>query len=112
MEFEKVIDGILRYIDREILKNMNPWQEVLARLAIGRIVGDTNGLKEKLMTNGYIKTFAIMDRNGNIDIDSITGDLKKEIARVGKIEFSIPAFGKLAFTADDVDVLLKTIKEA
>lgn len=108
-EFEKVIDGISKYIDGEIYPNMNDLQEFTARVLIGRLIGNEAELKESLVNNGFIRTFGIVDNDGMIDVDTLVKDIKREIKRQEKITFSIPMFGKMTFTPSDADVLYKTI---
>ena len=109
--FEKVLDGIAKYIDKEVYAGMNDWQEVLARVAVGRVFENRERLKTSLINNGVIRTFAIIDNDGNVDIEKLAEELKREIAKKEKITIAIPVFGKLIFKASDVDVLYATIKE-
>lgn len=111
MSFEKVINGILRYINNEIYSGMNDWQEVFARIAISRLLGNTEELKTALMNNSFFKTFGIVDANGNIDVEQLMQDLRTQIERKGSITIAIPMFGKFTFTAADVDKLHYTILE-
>jgi hypothetical protein len=111
MNFDKVIHGIVKYLDNEIYSNMTDWQEVLARIAVGRMIGDTSELKKTLMDNSFVKTFAIMDEHGDVDVDGLMRDLKNQIAQKGKIDISIPLLGKFTFTSEDVDELHRTIDE-
>lgn len=110
--FEKVLDGIAKYIDREVIAvGMNEWQELLARVAVGRIFNNREQLKARLINSGWIRTFGVIDEDGMVDIDGLAEDLKKQIEQKGKISVSIPVFGKLTFKASDVDVLQRMIKE-
>ncbi len=108
MNFDRVLNGIARYLDREIYANMNDWQEVIARLAVSRVLGNKS-LEETLKNNSYIRTFAIMDESGNIDVDGLYRDLKKLIQAKGKIQFELPMFGKFTFAESDVDCLYNCI---
>lgn len=108
-EFDRVIDGLSRYIDAEIYAGMNNWQEMLARIFIGRIIGNEAELKEKIVGNGFIRTFGIVDSEGMIDVESLAKDLKRELSRKGEMSFNIPMFGKLTFKPTDVDVLYRHI---
>lgn len=109
MEFERVLNGILKYLNNEIYNGMNEWQEMLARVAVSRLIGDTESLKDKLIHNGYIRTFAIMDEQGNVDLDGLIRDIRAQIERKGKFSISLPMFGKFSFTTDDVNKLYRTI---
>lgn len=112
MDFERVIHGIIKYLDREIYNNMNDWQEVLARIAVGRMLGDTDALKESLMQNAFVKTFAIMDSDGNVDVDGLMRDLKEQVSQKGKISITFPLIGTFTFNDSDVDELHRTIAES
>ena len=109
MKFEKVIDGIVKYINQEIFSGMNEWQEIVARIALSRFVGNAEGLKQSLMQNPFIKTFAIIDSEGNVDVEGLAKDLKKQIEEKGKLTISLSIFGNFTFTSQDVDKLYQTI---
>ena len=108
-KFERVVDGIVKYIDNEIYPGMNDLQELVARLAVARIVNSEESIKKALENNGVIRTFGIIDGEGMVDIDSLMKDIKKEMERKGSLVVSIPMFGKLNFKPSDVDVLYKYI---
>lgn len=107
--FEKVIDGVIDYIGEELLKGMNDVQEFAARILISRVLNNQEHIKDALVSNGFIRTFGIIDSEGNVDIEGLAHDIKREIARKEKITLSIPMFGKITFHPEDVDVLYKKI---
>ena len=111
VNLDKVIHGIYKYMNREIYSKMNAWQTVLARFAVARMTGDPEKLKA-LMANPFVKTLAIFDKDGDVDIDSVMSDIKQLIAEQGKISVSIPLFGDFTFTPEDVDKLHRDIMEA
>ena len=111
MTFERVIHGINKYINAEIYSTMNDWQEVLARIAISRMIGNTDQLKNSLLTNGFIRTFAIMDDEGHVDVDGIARDLRHQLEEKGKMTISLPLMPSLTFKPEDVDVLYRYIME-
>lgn len=109
VEFNRVIDGLSRYLNNNLYANMNDWQEVLARIAVGRIIGNPENLKQSLMANGIVRTFAVMDSEGNVDLEPLMRDLKREIERKGKLTVEIPMFGKMSFVASDIDEIYREI---
>lgn len=111
MSFEKTINGILKYLNSEIYSRMNEWQEMLARIAVSRMIGNVEGLKSSFVNNSFVKTFSVMDEHGNVDVDGLYRDLKTQIERKGKFSFSLPMFGNFTFTAEDVDKLYRMITE-
>jgi hypothetical protein len=109
MNIDRVLNGVVKYMDREILSSMNDWQEFLARLAMARLLGNKN-LESMLLDNPYVKTFAIIDENGNVDVDGLHRDFKMLIQNKGKIEIALPMFGTYTFNESDVDKLFDCIR--
>lgn len=109
MRLEKVIDGVAKYIDGEIYVKMNDWQEIMARMAVGRILGNKDLLKQKIMENPLLMSFVMLDAEGEMDVDKFLSDLKSVIAQKGGLRMSIPLFGNLKFVETDVDHLRKYI---
>ena len=108
-EFEKTIEGLSKYISNEIYPNLNTTQEFAARVFIGRILNNTENIKNAFISNGFIKTFGVIDSEGYVDIHGIARDIKRELERAEKVTFTIPWFGNMTFKPTDVDVLYKTI---
>ena len=108
-EFNKVIDGILSYMDAEIYSGMNDWQDFIARTFVGRIVDNQDQIKHTLINNGFFRTLNIIDSEGMVDVDSLLNDIKTEMQKREKLSFNIPMFGKITFKASDVDVLHRHI---
>ena len=109
VSFEQILDGLARYMNKYFYSNLNDWQEIVARLAVGRIIGNPETLKQSLQANGIIRTFAVMDSEGNVELEPIMRDLRKEIERKGKMTVEIPMFGKISFTGEDVTELYREI---
>lgn len=109
VKFETVIDGLNRYLDREIYKSLNDLQEFVARLAVGRINQNTEAIKVALMNNGFAKTLCLVDSEGMVEIDALLHEVRKEVERKGHIQVEIPMIGKITFCPADVDVLREHI---
>ena len=111
VSFEAVLNGIAKFIDKNIYTNMNDWQELFARVFVGRIFDARENIKTAIVNSGFIRTFGIIDENGNIDIESLAEDIKKELQRKEKITVSIPMFGQMTFVPQDVNALYGMIVE-
>ena len=109
VKFETVIDGINRYIDKEIYKNLDGTQEFLARVVVGRMINNSETIKNMLRTNGFARTLCLIDNEGMVEVDTLLSDIRREIERQGSLQLDIPLMGKLTFHADDVDALHKEI---
>lgn len=110
--FEAVLDGMTKYLDKNIYAGMNDWQEILARVAVSRVIGAPDAVKTSLINNNVLKTFCVIDADGNVDVERIASDFKREIDRKSSICVQIPAFGKYKFSSSDVDELTGYIMEA
>ena len=108
VSFEQILDGLAKYMNKYFYSNLNDWQEIVARLAVGRILGNET-LKQSLMANPFVRTFAVFDSEGNVELEPIMRDLRKEIERKGKMTVEIPMFGKISFTGEDVTELYREI---
>lgn len=111
VKFEAVLDGMAKFIDKEIYSGMNDWQEFLARITVGRVFENKETVKAAVVNNGFIRTFGIVDEDGNVDIERLASDMKREIQRKERLEVSIPLFGKITFHPEDVDNLYNMIME-
>jgi hypothetical protein len=109
MNVERVLNGIVKYMDREILSTMNDWQEFLARLAMARLLNNKN-IGDMIVDNAYAKTFAIIDEHGNVDVDGLHRDMKSLVQGKGKLEVTLPMFGTYTFNESDVDKLFDCIR--
>ncbi len=111
VSFETVLNGIAKYIDKNVYTGMNDWQELIARIFVGRIFDARESLKSAFVNSGFIRTFGIIDENGDIDVESLAKDIKREIQRKERISVSIPMFGQMTFVPQDVDDLYNMIAE-
>jgi hypothetical protein len=111
VKYERVIDGLLRYLNKEIYPTMSELQMFGARLAVARMVKNKDTLRVFLTENPFLKTFSIMDSEGNVDIDDIACILKEQLSEIGKIRIDTKIFGAYTFYPDDVDKLVHLIKE-
>jgi hypothetical protein len=105
MHIDRVIDGVARYINGEIFGGLNDWQEVIARIAVGRILENKDALKQKIVHNPYIASFAVINADGEMDVEKFLADLKGAIAQKGSVTVSVPMFGDMKFVEADVDRL-------
>ena len=105
VSFETVFNGIVKFLDRQAYTNFTDWQKLLARLAMSRVIGSRDGIKEMLMNNTFVKTMSIMDDDGMVDIEHILDEIKTHLSEMGKMEVEIPLFGKFKFVPGDVDKL-------
>ena len=103
--FEKVVECTAKWIGEKLYMKMNDLQEIVARMFVGRVLENEEGIKNVLVNNGIVRTFGFIDGDGMVDVDKLFADLKREMERKGKLTISIPMIGKLTFTHEDVSEL-------
>ena len=108
-KFEKVVEGLSKWIGDEVYMKMNDLQEIVARMFIGRVVTNESKIKDALVNNGIIRSFGFIDGDGMVDVDELFAELKREIERKGRLVINIPMIGKLTFVPGDVDNLYNYI---
>lgn len=113
MEFEKVIAGIVKYLNKNIFPGLNDWQTVLARSAVARFLRYTDRVKGLLLTSKYLQTFDVIDSHGNVDVDGAIADIKEQMKCLpdGRARIQLPLLGKYTICAADIDELHRIIKE-
>ena len=79
-------------------------------MAVSRMIGNTEELKDTFVNNPFIRTFAIVDSDGEVDYEGILCDVKAELEKKEKITIEMPLLGKFTFVPDDVDELYNTIR--
>ena len=107
--YNKFISGLTQYIDVEIVGKLVGYPKwifgTLAGVALSKATNIFNTLKE----NEMIKMLEIIDKDDNIDIDTLYTELKKQ-AHKGAITFDVPMLGSLTLTETDVDKVFHYMK--
>lgn len=108
-DLNKVINGVIKYIDNELLNKIEGWQKWAFGIVSGLAIKNANNIFEKLKNNPFISSLGIIDEENNIDIDEIYGLAINE-ARKSSINVSIPMLGSINFDDTDVTKLYNYIK--
>ena len=106
-EYNKVMEAIAKFVDEEILTNINGWQKWILGSGVGIALSDSEELFNNLKNNELIKMLKIIDQD-KINVDKIYKELKKQ-AKKSSISFNIPMLGTLTLKEEDVDKLYKMI---
>lgn len=109
-EYSKVINGIAKYIDIEIVNKINGWQKWVVGSGIGIALLNGTNLFNQLKENDFIKMLDVIDKEDKINVDKIYKELKKQ-AHKSSITFNVPMIGALTLTEKDVEKLYDLIKE-
>lgn len=102
----KIERGIASYLDAELMPQFsgNGIEKVIAGTAVSLALRKTGAIIASYKDNNIVKMLGIMDDNGNVDIDTLSDELKKNIPKEG-VKVDVPMLGTMTFHKDDVDKL-------
>ena len=108
-EIEK---GIAAYLDSEIMPQLpkEGFEKVLAGTALSLFIRRSGKILDSYKNNKAVLMLGLMDEEGNVDIDILAEELKKNIPNEG-MKIDIPLIGKMTFHKSDVDKLHECITE-
>jgi uncharacterized protein YfbU (UPF0304 family) len=109
-DYVKVINGITKYVDVEIVEKINGWQKWVVGSGLGIALSNSTNIFNKLKENEIIKMLDIIDKEDKIDVDKIYIEMKKQ-AQKSAITFDVPMLGALTLNEKDVDKIYEFIKE-
>lgn len=104
--------GVAAYADNELMPKLP--EEGLQKVLIGTMLG--LGIRKFKTIAGAmmeehkegLKMLGIMDESGNVDIDTLKEEFRKNIGDNG-FSVELPMMGKMTFHRSDVDTLYKYI---
>ena len=106
--YDKVMNGIAKYIDNEIVDKIPGWKKWLVGSGIGMMLSNSNNIFEQIKNNEFVKLLNIIDDYDNIDVENIYKELKKQ-AQKGSIDVDLPMIGSFRLNDQDVDKLYRFI---
>jgi hypothetical protein len=109
-EYSKVLNGVAKYIDTEIVDKISGWKKWVIGSGIGLALNNTTEIFNQLKNNEFVKLLNIIDKNDKIDVNKIYQELKKQ-AQKGAISVDMPMIGTITLNEQDVNKLYELIKE-
>lgn len=106
--YDKVINGISKYIDSEIVSKLPGWKKWVLGSGMGMMLSNSSNIYEQLKNNEFIKMLNIIDTNGNVNVDALYIELKKQ-AQKGSATIEFPMIGAFMLNEQDVDKLYNFI---
>ena len=101
--------GAAAYIEQEIIAKIDGWQKWVAGAAVSMALNRADGIFDVLKQNPAIKLLGVIDDSGNIDIEALYTEFKRQAQR-GPISFDVPMVGRLTLNESDVDKIYANIK--
>lgn len=109
---DKIEQGVANYLDAELMPKLQKTgvERVIVGTAAALLIRRTGAIVEGYKDNKLVKMLGIIDESGNVDVDVLIEELKKNISKDG-VNIDIPIVGILTFHKEDVDKLYEYIME-
>lgn len=106
VSIDKIEQGIAAYLDGELMPQLpnSGFEKVLAGTAISLFIRRSGKIIERYKDNKAVQMLGIMDADGNVDVDVLAEELKKNFPKDG-MKLDIPIIGAMTFHKEDVDKL-------
>lgn len=108
-EYNKVINGIAKYIDTEIVDKIVGWKKWVVGSGVGIALSNATDVFNQLKNNDFVKMLNIIDKDDKIDVDKIYKEMKKQ-AKKSAITFDAPIIGAITLNEQDVEKIYEIIK--
>lgn len=106
VSIDKIEQGLANYLDAELMPQFkgNSVEKVLVGTAASLAIRRSGAIIEGYKDNKFVKMLGLMDDKGNVDMDILVDEVKKNIPKDG-VKVEIPVIGTLTFHKEDVDKL-------
>jgi alpha-L-fucosidase len=111
MKTVKVIEGLIKYIDKHVLPQMTPLQEVGYLTISEAIRNDVGAIEQLILNNVFTKMLFSADRYGEVSLERLVSGLRKVIAKKGSLTFNIPMYENFTLNDSDITEILKNMTE-
>lgn len=108
-EYSKVISGIAKYIDTEIVEKIVGWRKWIVGGGIGIALSNMTDVFNQVKNNEFVKMLNIVDKDDKINVEKIYKEMKKQ-AKKSAITFDAPVIGAITLNEQDVDKIYEMIK--
>lgn len=106
VSIDKIEQGVANYLDGELMPQLqgNGIERVIIGTAASLMIRKSGAIIESYKDNKLVQMLGIMDEKGNVDVDTLVEEVKKNISKDG-IKVEVPMIGTLTFHKEDVDKL-------
>lgn len=106
----QIINGVVKYIDAEILAKIDGWQKWVLGVGAGLAVGRAGEIFNAIANQPMVKMLGVVDEQGMVDIEMLHKEFAKQAAK-GPVTFDMPMIGAMTINQNDVEKLYHYIKE-
>ena len=108
-EYNKVISGIVKYVDTEIVDKITGWKKWVVGSGIGLALSNTTEVFNQLKNNEFVKMLGVINKEDKVYVDKIYKEMKKQ-AKKSAVTFDMPMIGPITLNEQDVDKMYELIK--
>ena len=108
-DYAKVINGVTKYIDNEIISKITGWKKWVVGSGLGIAMTNTTNIFNQIKNNEFVKMLNIIDKDDKIDVDKIYREMKKQ-AMKSAITFDVPMIGAITLNEQDVEKIYEFIR--
>lgn len=103
--------GATRFVDEHIAPAFDGWQKAVVAGGAALLAANLPNIVKIYSAHPLIGALGVMDGNGNIDIDALYNAFVPKMG-VDKIPLNIPKIGTIKLGREEIDILVRYIKEA
>jgi hypothetical protein len=109
IHYSRVIQGIMNYIDAELVSALNgSWKAWLLGSMSGIVMSRASQLFDSIKTHPFVAALGLVEGE-NVNVDLLYSEVKKQ-AQKGTATATLPIIGPVTFGPSDVDALFRYIK--
>lgn len=108
---QKVQNGLVKYIDNEMINHLDGWQKIGFGAASALIIKNLPNTIATYANHPAVAMLGIIDKDSNVDIDALHDAVMDYFKSEGEY-VNIPLIGRVKITKQDVESLYKYIKES
>lgn len=110
VSIDKIEKGVANYLDGELMPQLqnNGLEKVIVGTVVSLAISRSGAIVAGYKDNKLVQMLGIMDGNGDVDVEVLAAELKKNIPKEG-VKVDIPIIGTMTFHKNDVDKLYEYI---
>lgn len=110
VSIDKIEKGVASYLDGELMPQLqnNGLEKVIVGTVVSLAISKSGAIVAGYKDNKLVRMLGLMDDDGNVDVEVLATELKKNIPKEG-VKVDIPIIGTMTFHKNDVDKLYEHI---
>ena len=112
---EKCTDGVLRYIENEVIAKISGWQQIALGVAVAYKTRNIYDTVNKIKSNKTVQTLGLINDDGTVDVNILKECVIETVRKHanGRIEIDGGSLlGAFAFNEDDLTQLFNYVTSA